>query len=158
MNDQRTVDGWYVGPAMGDDPSRVWVRCPDGEGGDFPAIEVERAMANDPSGIDMTRDNEERLSLFAEDQVEVERLALNMDQIRKYRPPPNPAKMTDSRFNGYEKIHGKQSWELDALEPQMIANLVRTAILSVRDNGLWEQSLVEEEQGREELQSAMDKM
>jgi hypothetical protein len=113
---------------------------------------------HDPSGIDMTRDNEERLSLFAEDQIEVERLALNMDQIRKYRPPPNPAKITDSRFTGYAKIHGKQSWELDALEPQMIADLVRTAVLSVRDNGLWEQALVEEDQGREELQSAMDKM
>ncbi len=58
---------------------------------------------HDPSGIDMTRDNVDRLEMFAEAPVKVERLALNFDQIRKHRPPPNPAKMTDSRFVGYVK-------------------------------------------------------
>jgi len=113
---------------------------------------------HDPSGIDMTRDNAERLEIFAECYIQVERLALNIDQIKKYKPPPNPAKITDSRFNGYAKIYGKQSWELDALEPQMIADLVRGSILEIRDNGVWEQSIDQEEQGREALQAAMDTM
>lgn len=113
---------------------------------------------HDPSGIDMTRDNEFRLTLFAEDDVEVRRLALNWDQIEEYDPPPNPAKMTDSRFEGYESRFGDECWELDALEPQVIADLVETSILSIRDPDLWEAACEEEEEHRKELQTAMDGM
>jgi len=56
---------------------------------------------HDPSGIDMTRDNASRLGLFGETDIEVRRIALNMVQIEQYKPPPNPAKMTDSRFDSY---------------------------------------------------------
>ena len=56
---------------------------------------------HDPSGIDMSRDIEERLSLFGV-MVEFHRIALNMDQVKQYRPPPNPAKATDARFADYE--------------------------------------------------------
>ena len=47
---------------------------------------------HDPAGIDMTRDNEERLALYTRAEVEVRRIALNMDQVREYRAPPNFAK------------------------------------------------------------------
>ena len=37
---------------------------------------------HDPSGLDMTRDNQERLRMFLDsDQVEVRRLALTYDQV-----------------------------------------------------------------------------
>jgi hypothetical protein len=39
---------------------------------------------HDPSGIDMTRDNTDRLKMFAGEDVEVRRLALNMDQVRRH--------------------------------------------------------------------------
>ncbi len=51
---------------------------------------------HDPNGLDMTRDNRERLSLFAGRPIEVRRLALNLDQVARYALPPNPAKETDS--------------------------------------------------------------
>lgn len=38
----------------------------------------------DPNGIDMTRDNTERLALYARQDVEVRRIALNIDQVRRY--------------------------------------------------------------------------
>ena len=47
---------------------------------------------HDPNGIDMTRDNTERLALYARSEVEVRRIALNIDQVRRYNPPPNFAK------------------------------------------------------------------
>jgi hypothetical protein len=53
---------------------------------------------HDPNGLDMTRDNRDRLTMFARRDVEVRRLALNMDQIERFRPPPNFAKETDSRY------------------------------------------------------------
>jgi hypothetical protein len=59
-----------------------------------------------------------------EGDLKVCRLALNMDQIERYNPPPNPAKLTDSRANGYIARYGSSSWELDALEPTVLARLV----------------------------------
>ena len=55
---------------------------------------------HDPSGIDMTRDIAERLALFGA-PVDVVRIALTMDQVAQYDPPPNPAKFTDARYGGY---------------------------------------------------------
>lgn len=42
---------------------------------------------HDPSGIDMSRDIEDRLGMF-EAWPTFERIALNMDQVRQYQPPP----------------------------------------------------------------------
>lgn len=76
---------------------------------------------HDPSGLDMTRVNRDSLDLFSDRWgIEVRRLALNWDQIEEHRPPPNPAKETDSRFDRYVAEYGDESWELDALNPQMI--------------------------------------
>jgi hypothetical protein len=105
---------------------------------------------HDPSGIDMSRDIEERLQLF-NSEVILERLALNMDQVRRYGPPPNPAKVTDSRFASYVDKYGEESWELDALEPQVIVDLVREAVLAVRDEDKWEDAVEQETEARRKL-------
>lgn len=84
---------------------------------------------HDPSGIDMSRDVEERLSVFARADVRVERVALNMDQIEQYNPPKNPAKLSDTRAVSYVNQFGTASWELDALEPSVLAGIVKDAIL-----------------------------
>jgi hypothetical protein len=78
---------------------------------------------HDPSGIDMSRDIRERLALF-ESRCDVFRAALTEEQINQYNPPPNPAKISDSRCAGYIEKYGKSSWELDALEPQVISELI----------------------------------
>ena len=87
---------------------------------------------HDPSGIDMTRDIQERLCMFGAD-VRVERLALNMSQVEQYNPPPNPAKVTDTRAGGYVKKYGASSWELDALEPRTLDELICSSILKYLD-------------------------
>jgi hypothetical protein len=122
---------------------------------------------HDPSGIDMSRDIqdrlrkfiftdfyqrgkydssyasyeaigkliEERLLAFDETRtpsgwggLEVHRIALNMDQVQEYDPPPNPAKLTDSRAEKYVDEFGPESWELDALEPQVLNELITSHI------------------------------
>lgn len=107
---------------------------------------------HDPSGLDMTRDLRERLCLFLGHDLEVRRLALNMDQIAQYQPPPNPAKTEDSRFASYAREFGDESWELDALEPAVIAGLVADAIDDARDDELWSTALTEEQEGRSTLE------
>lgn len=91
---------------------------------------------HDPSGIDMTRDLQERLTMYTETHVELIRLALNMRQVEEQRPPRNPAKVTDSRFEAYAKEFGTSSWELDALSPAYLSNLVEQHIERYVDRGL----------------------
>lgn len=91
---------------------------------------------HDPSGIDMTRDISERLKLFGAN-VEIRRVALTMEQILELQPPPNPAKITDNRADKYITEFGYNSWELDALPPDYIQNLITTEILNLRDDSLY---------------------
>jgi hypothetical protein len=108
---------------------------------------------HDPSGLDMTRDLRDRLTLFVGHAVEVRRLALNFDQIQQYNPPPNPAKTEDSRFDGYAAEFGTECWELDALAPPVLAGLVAEAIDGVRDPAIWAEDLATEQAGRRRLVS-----
>lgn len=100
---------------------------------------------HDPSGIDMSRDIEERLTMFSETNVILHRIALNMDQIDEFNPPPNPAKTTDSRYADYRKRYGDESWELDALKPEMLIDLIENHIAGLLDFDLYEEKLAEEE-------------
>jgi len=107
---------------------------------------------HDPSGIDMTRDVEERLELYSEGRVDVIRIALNMDQVELWQPPENPAKMTDSRFEAYAAQYGESSWELDAVEPRQLSTLVNDIVLAHRDQTLWEAAVAKENSMRQQLQ------
>jgi hypothetical protein len=93
---------------------------------------------HDPSGIDMTRDISERLAMFVAGPVRVRRLALNMDQVEEHNPPPNPAKVTDSRFESYVVEYGDKSWELDALEPATLEELIDAEVTGLIDQDLWD--------------------
>lgn len=105
-----------------------------------------------PSGLDMTRDIEERLKLFGLWGFEVRRLALNFDQIQKYDPPPNPAKETDARFKNYAEQYGDESWELDALSPAILAELVENELMSCLNLEQWDEDKQEEDEKRKELE------
>lgn len=96
---------------------------------------------HDPSGIDMSRDLEERLSMFSRFQVHIDfrRIALNMDQVEEQNPPPNPAKTTDSRYENYRQQFGEESWELDALSPQYIHQIVGDELNNLIDTELWDE-------------------
>jgi hypothetical protein len=108
---------------------------------------------HDPSGVDMTRDVSERLNLFvrAIDDIEVQRIALNIDQIQRLNPPENPAKLSDSRANEYIRKFGRSSWELDAIEPRQLARLVEKAVIDLRNENIWEEARQREEKMKAEL-------
>ena len=110
---------------------------------------------HDPSGMDMSRDITERLKMFM-GGTKFERLALNMDQIEQYNPPPNPAKLTDSRCTAYIAEFGDSSWELDALDPKAIAKLIRDAVMNVRHEPSWAASVEVEQAGIRKLQAVSE--
>jgi hypothetical protein len=111
---------------------------------------------HDPSGIDMSRDVLERLEMYSGGDVDVQRVALNMNQIRELNPPENPAKSSDSRFDSYVARFGHSSWELDAIEPRALAEIVRTAIEENRDDDAWEKAVEREERMKDQLQEMAD--
>lgn len=95
----------------------------------------------------MTRDVRERLLTYSRlpaSFLEVERLALNWDQVQQWNPPENPAKETDARYSSYASEFGESSWELDAVEPATLANLVENAVREYRDEDLWQDAVAEE--------------
>ncbi|MCC6425684.1 MAG: hypothetical protein IT435_02565 [Phycisphaerales bacterium] len=118
---------------------------------------------HDPSGVDMSRDIRDRLNGFSNirfkdepafdpdwepKDIEVRRIALTMDQVREYNPPPNPAKMTDARAQGYVAEHGDESWELDALEPRTLIALIQAEIDSCKDQERWDAAVEQQEANR----------
>lgn len=114
---------------------------------------------HDPSGQDMTRDIGDRLEMFLNGgdvpyrtgvavtdtppsslsaDVTIQRIALNWDQIQAYRPPPNFSKESDSRYQGYVDKYGVKCYELDALEPSVISDLIRATVSAHINQEAWD--------------------
>lgn len=113
---------------------------------------------HDPSGEDMVRDIRERLGLFTRADVKVIKLALTMSQIEDYDPPPNPAKVTDPRAAAYIAKHGNQSWEVDALPPDVLTRIIETAIGKVVDKKKMQRVLKQEEEDKRRLRSVVGEL
>lgn len=116
---------------------------------------------HDPSGMDMTDDIRKRIIQYCrledvEDQVEFHRVALNMDQVQRWNPPPNPMKEKDSRSGAYKKKFGRLSWELDAVEVTTLADLLETQIWNLIDSDTWNQVMAEEKKMKNALKAFAD--
>ena len=107
---------------------------------------------HDPSGKDMVRDIRERMEKFGR-EVDVRPVALTMEQIRRFNPPPNPAKITDPRAKWYIREYGRTSWELDALPPRELIRLAEEAVEELIDLDLYNRCLDREQRDIEELRS-----
>lgn len=111
---------------------------------------------HDPSGIDMTRDIEDRLWTF-QAMVDVDRIALNMAQVQQFGPPPNPTKLTDSRAVEYISNYGMECWELDALDPETLERLVEENVRALRDDDVYAEAQEREQVERDRLRLIADR-
>ena len=100
---------------------------------------------HDPSGMDMIRDITDRLSEFNSDVV-VQHIGLTDDQIKRYNPPPNPAKVSDPRAKDYIAKYGATSWEVDALKPEILNELLESNINVLIDHQKYDAILDQEVQ------------
>lgn len=105
---------------------------------------------HDPSGLDMDRDVRDRLKEFGVD-VSVIRIGLTMQQIEELNPPQNPAKITDPRATEYIKKYGAVSWEVDAIPPEELQQLIEKNVLEYLDLGKYHEILKRENEEREEI-------
>lgn len=108
---------------------------------------------HDPTGIDVTRSIQEKLDLYGSG-AEVHRIALTWEQVQEYDPPPNPAKEEDARYAGYVEQYGTESWELDALEPQVIVDLISDEVEALMDEEAWAEGLRVEDIERQAILKA----
>lgn len=105
----------------------------------------------------MSRDIRERLETFGA-HATLDRIALNMDQVEQYNPPPNPAKTTDSRYFSYISDYGTESWELDALDPRVLTELINEHVATVTDEAKRNIRLNQQEVGREKLREVAERL
>lgn len=110
---------------------------------------------HDPSGEDMVRDFEDRMQLFGA-PVEMRKIAITMPQIKQFKCPPNPAKITDSRAKAYIERHGNQSWELDALDPKELRKVFEKEIKSLIDTKAMQAVLAREQRERAIITTALE--
>lgn len=125
---------------------------------------------HDPSGIDMCRDIEERLKEFLITKnvtapfnilkiincEYIKQIGLTTEQVKKYNPPPNPAKITDPRAKFYIEKYGNQNWEVDALPPDIMIELVESSIKEYIDLNEWDEIIEKENKQKNKLEELMD--
>ena len=106
---------------------------------------------HDPSGLNMCNSIVRTLGDFRTD-FQFKRIALNMDQIERFTPPPNPVKESDSRAEAYIAKYGEECWELDTLPPHELNRIVESEIIEcIDDMSEFEYRREEELDGRDQL-------
>lgn len=106
---------------------------------------------HDPSGLNMTDDIQSRLERYGS-HARVKRIALTYQQVRQFGLEPMPTKISDSRWKEYSIHYGNQCWELDALPPNELQNMIRDAINAHIDVSRWNRTFKEIEKERASLQ------
>ena len=124
---------------------------------------------HDPSGLDMIRDIRDRLVFMFDNgsrlegtgvrccyDFEVVPIGLTMEQIKEFNPPHNPAKITDPRAYGYIQQFGQKSWEVDALKPAVMREIVETNIKNIMDMDVYNNVLVKERNDIKKITDIID--
>jgi len=121
-------------------------------------VHILYAGDHDPSGLDMGRNLKERLELLSDGTVYIHRIALNRDQIDHHHLPANPAKDKDPRYPAYKELHGKDSWEMDALPLEELAGVFTKSVMQLRDERLWQRDFQAQEEMRDQLQAMQEEL
>lgn len=119
-------------------------------------VEVEYSAGRPYRGGEVTiedaNDQRKRMPRLG---LEVKKIALTPEQVEEYDPPPNPAKMTDSRAEEYVKKHGMSSWEVDALPPRVLRQIIEDELDEIIDQDLVNEIKAKEEADKNRLREAL---
>jgi hypothetical protein len=108
---------------------------------------------HDPSGVHCFSALEADVVAFARHyggDIEFVRLAATPEQARRHGLPSAPPKETDHR-----SFDGNETWQLEALDPHTLADVVRGAIEARLDWAPYERVLAEESKARQGLLSQL---
>ncbi len=121
-------------------------------------VKVLQLTDFDPSGEDMIRDLQTRLTRYGAEDFQIEKIALTHEQVQTLGLPPMPAKTSDPRYDRFNASYGDNAVELDALPPDQLENIVRGAIESLIDFTAWNAEIEEARQEREGIQHQLDQL
>lgn len=111
----------------------------------------------DPSGEDMVRDIQDRLDMFEAD-VHVGKIALTMEQVNEYNPPPSPTKRRDPRSADFLRKYGESSWEVDALPPDVLTRIIESELDTLVDREKMDQIILKEKSDLATLKAKLEEM
>lgn len=135
---------------------RAGKRFPDGK----PAI-ILYLGDHDPPGLHIEMKLRKRLTemLIREGKnvhLEVRRIALTYEQILEYGLPPSPLKKVGQGRKEYKEKFGDRVWELDALDPLTLRNILEEEIKRLIDWEKWERREKEVEESRNRLKKLLE--
>lgn len=114
---------------------------------------------HDPSGLDMSRDLENRLARYCTADIKVKRIALTYAQVQDHNLIPNPAKLADPRSPDYIARYGEMCWELDAIDPPELVRLAQEALEDeIEDLGAWEEVKANEAEAKDKLRKKLKEL
>jgi hypothetical protein len=110
----------------------------------------------DPSGLCMTEtDIPARLREYGGDHVELKRIALTAEQTRSLRSFDVESKRRDPRYAWFKRTYGDQCWELDAMDPRQLRELVEAEINALIDRSLWERQETMQEREQKSVEAIL---
>jgi hypothetical protein len=80
----------------------------------------------DPSGLLIEKVAQEEMDHKL--GIRFVRLALTMEQIKRFKPPSRPVNMKDSRAKEYVEKYGDRCWEVEAIRPRTLFRLIEKGL------------------------------
>jgi hypothetical protein len=112
----------------------------------------------DPSGLYMSEhDLPDRLNKYGGDHVTLKRIALTRERIDDLPSFPASDKRKDPRHKWFVRNFGSRCWELDALDPNDLRDLVEEAIQAEIEPVTWERCELVNKAEQESLRTILDK-
>ena len=111
----------------------------------------------DPSGMFMSEvDLPARLEKYDGEHVVLKRIALKRQQVRGLPSFPAADKIKDSRYKWFVSNHGRQCWELDAMDPNDLRDCVEREIKAWIEPVAWERCEVVNKAEQESLKTVLE--
>jgi hypothetical protein len=111
----------------------------------------------DPSGMCMSEhDLPDRLAKYGGDHVELRRVTLRREHLHNLPSFSASDKAKDTRYNWFVRNFGNRCWELDALDPNELRDLVELAIMIEIEQEAWQRCTLIEGAEKESLRTVLD--
>jgi hypothetical protein len=107
----------------------------------------------DPSGMCMTeQDLPRRIAEYGGHHIELKRIALTAEQTGPLQSFSVETKRGDPRYKWFKKTYGDQCWELDAMDPRRLRDLVEAEINALIVRPLWQQQEAIQEREKQSIE------
>lgn len=132
------------------------------EDGEESFTDICWSYINDPDCRTKTKGDDETyfdgIKAFFKRHFKVVPIGLTMEQIEEYNLPHNPAKITDPRAKAYIEKFGQVSWEVDALKPKVIEQIVEGGIKEHTDMDVYRAIVEKEANDKAKIKSIVENL